>query len=320
MSFTLDTKVRCGVVAGGFDPATLTRQAKLAEAGGLDSLWVGDHIAFHVPVLESLSVLSFLAGITTRVQLGTSVYLLALRPPVVTAKIAATLDVLSAGRLIFGVGVGGEFPPEFEACGVPLAERGSRINETIPLLKQLWTQDRVRHEGTHFHFESLSLQPKPVQHGGPPIWIGGRKPVAFTRAGKLGDGYISHMVTPDFYRANLEKISQSSVGREAELHERPFGTAGLFFTVFDKSFDAAHRHAATVLSAIYRTDFDDAAKRYCLLGTASDILEQMREFVAAGTRHFIFSPLRDPLEFTQQIAEEILPEISTLLDKGKSTL
>ncbi len=316
MTLTLDTKIRCGVVAGGFDPATLAHQAKLAEAGGIDSLWVGDHIAFHVPVMESLSVLSFLAGITTRVRLGTSVYLLALRPPVVSAKIAATLDVLSAGRLILGVGVGGEFPPEFEACGVPTVERGSRVNETIPLLKKLWTQDRVHHAGEHFHFGPISLQPKPLQRGGPPIWVGGRKPIALQRAGKFGDGYISHMVTPEFYRANLEKIAQAAAGREAEFQNRPFGSAGLFFTVFDKSFEAAHRHATAALSAIYRTPFDDAAKRYCLLGTAADILAQMRAFAAAGTRHFIFSPLRDPLDFTTQVAKEILPEASSLLDES----
>lgn len=312
MQLPLDTKIRCGVIAGGFDPGTLTRQAQLAETGGLDSLWVGDHIAFHVPVMESLSVLNFLAGVTTRVQLGTCVYLLGLRPPVVAAKTAATLDVLSAGRLILGVGVGGEFPPEFEACGVPLAERGSRVDEAIPLLKQLWTQDRVEHTGRHFRFGPLALQPRPVQHGGPPIWVGGRKPVAFARAGKLGDGYISHMVTPEFYRANLEKIAHAAAGRAAQFQTRPFGTAGLFFTVFDKTFEAAQRHAANALGAIYRTPFEDASKRYCLLGTKEDILVRMREFVAAGTRHFIFSPLRNPLEFTQQIAEEILPALSSL--------
>ncbi len=314
MRLPIDTKIRCGVIAGGFDPVALTRQAKLAEAGGLDSIWVGDHVAFHVPVLDSLSVLNFLAGVTTRVQLGTCVYLLGLRPPVLAAKTAATLDLLSAGRLILGVGVGGEFPPEFEACGVPLAERGSRVNEAIPLLKELWTQNSVEHRGQHFQFGPIALHPRPVQQGGPPIWVGGRKPVAFVRAGKLGDGYISHMVTPEFYRANLEKISQAASGREAEFQTRPFGTAGLFFTVFDKSFEAAHRHAANALGAIYRAPFEDAAKRYCLLGTRDDILARMREFAAAGTRHFLFSPLRDPLEFTQQLVEEILPELASLSD------
>jgi len=164
--------------------------ARRAEAAGFDSLWTGDHVSFYIPILESLTLLSFVAAATERVKLGTAVYLLPLRHPTTTAKVAATLDVLSGGRLVLGVGVGGEFPPEFTACGVPVAERGSRANEAIGLLRRLWTESGVTHEGRHFQLGPVSIDPKPVQAGGPPILVGGRLPPALRRAGRLGDGYL----------------------------------------------------------------------------------------------------------------------------------
>jgi alkanesulfonate monooxygenase SsuD/methylene tetrahydromethanopterin reductase-like flavin-dependent oxidoreductase (luciferase family) len=147
--------VKCGVVvAGGSRDSTLD-SAQRAERLGYDSIWVGDHLSFHIPILESLTLLSFLAAATERVTLGTAVYLAPLRPPVAIAKITSTLDVLSAGRLTLGIGVGGEFPPEFEGVGVPVAERGSRTDETIEILRRLWSEDAVVHEGRHFRFGPL---------------------------------------------------------------------------------------------------------------------------------------------------------------------
>ncbi len=107
-------------------PEELFALARRSEELGFDSLWTGDHVAFHHPLYESLTLLASYAGITRRLKLGSAVYLLALRHPTVAAKITSTLDVLSGGRFIFGVGVGGENPKEFEACGVPVGERGAR--------------------------------------------------------------------------------------------------------------------------------------------------------------------------------------------------
>ena len=121
--------------------------AQRVEASGFDSIWTGDHVSFHNPLYESLTLLASYAGITKRIKLGTAVYLLALRHPTVVAKITSTLDVLSAGRLIFGVGVGGENPKEFEACGIPHHERGARVNEGIEVLRALWTQTPASFSG-----------------------------------------------------------------------------------------------------------------------------------------------------------------------------
>ena len=117
----------CGVVMTAQQRDQVMAVARRVEASGFDSIWVGDHISFYVPILESLTLLSFVAGVTERVRLGSGVYLLPLRHPTITAKVAATLDVLSGGRLDLGVGVGGEFPPEFEASGVPVWFRTAQV-------------------------------------------------------------------------------------------------------------------------------------------------------------------------------------------------
>ena len=308
----LDPRVQCGLVLGGLSRDAALTQAREAEALGFDSLWVGDHIAFHVPILESLSLVSFLAGATERVMLGTGVYLLPLRHPTLAAKSAATADLLSGGRLIFGVGVGGEYPPEFEASGVPVRERGTRMDEAIPLLRRLWTEERVAHEGKHYRFGPISPAPKPVQPGGPPIWIGGRSPTAMRRAGLLGDGYVSTMTSPERYRANLELIA-THAGNRTEKRAR-FGSGALLFTVLDASYERAVTRAGDMLSRVYNRPFHDAARKYCLLGRPEDALEQMRSFARAGVRHFLLASLLEPGGFAGEVAKHILPELPGLLE------
>jgi alkanesulfonate monooxygenase SsuD/methylene tetrahydromethanopterin reductase-like flavin-dependent oxidoreductase (luciferase family) len=113
------------------------------EALGFDSVWTGEHMLFHGPVTDGLITLAAFAGKSSRLTIGSAINLLPLRPPVVVAKAVSTLDVVSKGRFIFGVGVGGEFPKEFEACGVPHHERGQRANEAIEICRKLWTEDHV---------------------------------------------------------------------------------------------------------------------------------------------------------------------------------
>jgi len=303
----LQEKIECGAVMTAQDRAAVLRLARRFEDVGFDSLWVGDHVSFYIPILESLTTLAFLAGVTERVKLGTSVYLLPLRHPTTTAKVAATLDVLAGGRLLFGVGVGGEFPPEFEACGVPVTERGSRANEAIAVLRKLWTEPRAGYEGRHFRFAPVAIEPKPMQPGGPPILIGGRKEPAFRRAGSLGDGYISHMCSAEMYRDNLDKIRgyAHAAGRRAA----PFLTAAFLFTILDDDYDAALKKAEQLLQMIYNRPFGEAARKYCLLGRPEDCVEQLRRFQQSGCRHFVLSPLMDADEFAERASAGILPAI-----------
>jgi probable F420-dependent oxidoreductase len=304
------------MVMAGQDPAGVTDLAARIEGAGFDSIWAGDHISFHIPILESLTLLSFLAAATERVRLCTGVYLVPLRHPTTSAKVVATLDVLSGGRVTLGVGVGGEFPPEFEASGVPVGERGARTDEGIEIMRRLWSEDGVIHNGRHHAFGPVSIDPKPVQPGGPPIIVGGRKAPSMRRAGRLGDGYISHMCSADQYAENLQTIAGHAV--EAGRTETPFETVAFLFTVLDDDYEKALERAATLLERIYRVPFREAAKKYCLLGRPEDCLEQMQNFARAGTRHFVFSMLSDPAEFIEGYDRVIRPGLGSITLGGQA--
>lgn len=306
--------VDCGAVLSASDRAGILAGARRIEAAGFDSLWVGDHIAFHFPILESLTLLGFAAAATERVELGTSVYLLPLRHPTTTAKVTASLDVLSGGRLTLGIGVGGEYPTEFRASGVPVEERGSRSDEAIGILRRLWTEEDVEHRGRHFDLGPVSISPRPLQAGGPPILVGGRRPAALRRAGRLGDGYLSHMCSAARYRQNLDAIRRHA--REAGRREIPFRSAAFVFTLLDDVYERALDRAAGILERMYRVSFRDAARRYCLLGRPDDCLEQLQGFVDAGCRSFVLSPLGSHEEFVERAQAGLLGEIQGLKPRG----
>ncbi|HET8575556.1 MAG TPA: LLM class flavin-dependent oxidoreductase, partial [Methylomirabilota bacterium] len=252
--------------------------AQRCEALGYDSLWTGDHISFHNPLYESLTLLASYAGITKRVKLGTGVYLLALRHPTVAAKITSTLDVLSGGRLIFGVGVGGENPKEFEACGIPHKERGARVDEGIEVVRTLWRDAPATFKGRFTQFDGVSIDPKPVQKPAPPIWIGGRSDAALRRAGIRGDGWVSYVVNPERYAQSLAKIrdAAASVGRPLDN----FATAHLTFITVGRDHAAAKATWIRLLSKRYAQDFTPLADRYGIIGTPAQCAEQLETIAA----------------------------------------
>ncbi len=300
--------IRFGVSLPPHPPAEQLGLAERVEVLGFDSLWCGDHISFHTPLYESLTLLAFYAARTRSIKVGTAVYLLALRHPTAVAKITSTLDVLSGGRLIFGVGVGGENPKEFEACGVPMSERGARVNEGIEVLRALWTQTPASFSGRFVKFDGVSIDPKPVQPGGPPIWIGGRSDAALRRAGRLGDGWVSYVVTADRYRQSVEKIRAAALAAGRDLDR--FETAHLAFITIGKDYEKAKAAWVKRLSRRYNQDFGPLADKYGLIGTAAQCIEQLERFVEAGCRYFLLNPISEPHDEGEQIealASEILP-------------
>jgi probable F420-dependent oxidoreductase len=284
--------------------------AQRVEALGYDSLWTGDHVSFHHPMYESLTLLASYAPITRRIKLGTAVYLLALRHPTVAAKITSTLDVLCGGRLIFGVGVGGENPKEFEACGIPHRERGARVTEGIDVVRALWRDAPATFKGRFTEFEGVSLDPKPVQQPGPPIWIGGRSDAALRRAGRQGDGWVSYVVQPERYRQSLDKIRHAAAEAGRDLGR--FATAHLTFITVGRDYESAERVWVDRLSRRYAQDFGPLAKKYGVIGTPAQCVEQLGRFAEAGVNTFLMNPIV-PMEEEQAqleiIAADVIPAL-----------
>jgi probable F420-dependent oxidoreductase len=291
-------------------PAEQFDLVRRVEALGFESVWTGDHVSFHGPIHESLTLLATYVPITSRIRLGTAVYLLALRAPAIAAKATATLDALSGGRLIFGVGVGGENPKEFELCGVPHRERGARVTEGIEVVRTLWRQAPASFKGRFTQFENVSIDPKPVQQPGPPIWIGGRSDAALTRAGRQGDGWMSYVVQPERYGQSVDKIRAAAAAAGRRLDD--FAFAHLAFITVGRDWESAKRVWAEHLSRRYAQDFEPLARKYGIIGTPEQCAEQLARFQAAGCTYVVFNAIGDPRDERDQlerIAADVLPRL-----------
>jgi probable F420-dependent oxidoreductase len=325
MDLLLEDKLRIGLITihRRTEPATgpwlpsideLRELVELVESSGYDSLWCGDHISFPMAILDPLLQLAQAAVVSRRLMFGTSVYLLPLRHPVPVAKQVATLDHLTEGRFIFGVGVGGEFAREYEACGVPLKERGARLGEAIPLLRKLWSGEPVTYEGRFYQsFNNVPMQPPARQIGGPPIWCGGRSDAALARAGRLADGWIAYVVTPEMYKSAVDKIAAAA--KSAGRADAKFGTGHLLFTRLDDTYEKALDAATVSLSYRYAMDFRKPAERYAALGSPQQIADRMRAFHAAGVRHItldLVGPYEERNRQIERIAREVFPLLEDL--------
>jgi probable F420-dependent oxidoreductase len=195
--------VKVGVVAP--DDAAAVRRL---EEAGVDSLWVGGHVASPNPSPEPLVWLARLVEQTTSVAIGTATLLLPLYAPAIVAKQVADLDRASGGRLVLGVGVGGEHESDFAAAGVPRSERGSRTDEAVDLLRAFWTGAPVEHRGRHFTFDGVRIHPAPAQPGGPPIVVSGRSEAAMRRAAERGDGWMPYLCSPRWHRESVARIGE----------------------------------------------------------------------------------------------------------------
>jgi probable F420-dependent oxidoreductase len=170
--------------------------ARQAEELGFASVWVTDHlfvprtmeIIYRDNMLEPLTLLSHLAAVVSRVRLGTSVIILPYRNPIVVAKMLATIDQLSHGRLIFGAAVGW-MEEEFQALKAPFAERGALSDESLRMIRAIWANEVVSHQGSFYQYDNMQASPRPVQQPAPPIWIGGNSARARRRVAELGDGW-----------------------------------------------------------------------------------------------------------------------------------
>ena len=240
-------------------PQAILDLARVVEDAGYDEIDMFDHVTMghpaegrpsgpypaQMPLLEALVTLGAIAAVTRRVRLGTEVLVLPQRQPALVAKQVATLDILSGGRVRLGAGVGWQ-ASEFESLGVPFAERGRRMDECLQLLRHYWTEPSVTFHGRYYSAEAMAMDPKPVQPGGPPIWLGGGSEAALRRSGRLGDGWLAGGgERPETVEQKLAVIRAS-----AEQAGRDPATIGFQVQLGDpRDLDALAARAATFRSA-----------------------------------------------------------------------
>jgi len=291
--------VRLGINLPTFDPLRIggrprfVEAARLAEDSGFDAVWVGDHLHVPSPVYDSTVALAAVAATTTRVKLGFGVMLLGLRHPAWVAKQLTTIDALAPGRLLLGVGVGGEFPAEFEALGLNVRQRGRLLDQALAELPD-WLQGR-------------STPPlSPTISALPPIWVGGRSDAAMQRAARIGDGWLSTWMSTERIKEQGDALAEL-----AAAQGRPRPAVGLALSVHvDANEGRAREQAEDFTQAMYGMPFEKVA-RYTPVGSAERVAERIAAYADAGVDEFVLTPLTG--EPTAQIAR--LAELRELISR-----
>lgn len=219
------------------DPASAVRIAQAAEASGLESVWTGEHIVLpdpslpslplapDTPMLDTIVALTWIAAYTKRLRIASGIIVLPLRNPLLLAKELATLDVVSGGRLIVGVGAGW-MEAEFKALGVPMEKRGERMDDALRAMRAIWTMEHPEHDGPSISFRGITARPRPLQRPTPPIVIGGESPAAVRRAVTMGNGWYGFGLTVEQTKRHIENLR-----RVAVQHARPAELGNLEITV-----------------------------------------------------------------------------------------
>ena len=298
-----------GPAMGFVAPAHRDDVAEL-EALGAASLWVGGHIASRNPSPEPMVWLARLVEQTQRALIGTATLLLPLYPPAIVAKQLADLDRAANGRLAIGVGVGGEYASDFDACEVPIDERGSRTDEAITLLRRFWSAEPVSHTGRHHRYIDVRIHPAPAQQGGPPIIVTGRQPVAMRRGATLGDGWMPYLYSPDRYARSV-----ATIRTEAERIGRSLDTFSWLAYVFVSLDDDAARARLAALDFFGGTygkndNMTGMLDRVACVGNIEQVTSRLAEFVDAGVEHFVVAPIGpDPQAAARRLLAEVLPHL-----------
>jgi alkanesulfonate monooxygenase SsuD/methylene tetrahydromethanopterin reductase-like flavin-dependent oxidoreductase (luciferase family) len=285
------------------EAAPLLALAERAEGLGYDSIWVGDSILAR-PRHEPLTLLSAVAARTRRAELGTAVLLPALRNPVVLAHGIATLDQISEGRFILGVGIASDVPnirAEFVACGVPFEKRVGRMLEGLRLARELWTGKPVNWNG-RWVVEEATLGPVPHRPGGPPIWIGGMVRASLERVGRLYDGWFPNSPDPDRWRTQWDEIQV--IAREAGRDPgRLTGAVYLTMTIDDDTARAEERMNAFMQSYYGRPAAEMRARQATYAGPAEGAAEWLSSWTRAGASHLVLRFAGDPRHHLDAISK-----------------
>jgi alkanesulfonate monooxygenase SsuD/methylene tetrahydromethanopterin reductase-like flavin-dependent oxidoreductase (luciferase family) len=294
--------------------------ARKAESLGYDSLSVNDHIVFRTGWLDSLTALSTVSAVTTRIKLGTSVLNIVVRNPVICAKSLSAIDILSCGRL-FAAGVGpGSHKGDYEVCGIPFEQRWSRFNEALEILRMVWNnKDReydnmksstcIDYAGKYYHLEKISIEPKPFQKPHPPIFIGtwGSSDAGLRRVAKYGDGWMAsaYNITPDKFKEKWKILLsyRQTLGKDIQSFENSVMS---MFGYIDDDRNKVHRMAKDVLSPALGRPAEEL-ENLLLFGSTDHCLKKIRTLSEAGVKRIHFWPVSNYLEQIEAFRNDIVP-------------
>jgi probable F420-dependent oxidoreductase len=284
-------------------PENVVNFAKKCEAIGCDSMWAIDRIAYDN--LDALTILGAAAGATQNIRLGTSVLLANTRHPVHLAKIIASLDFISNGRITLGLGFGSR-ESDYKAVEVAYEHRGSRAVEQVQLMKRLWTQDNVSHRGKFFNVENLTIGPRPIQKPHPPVWTGGSAEAALKRAGTWADGFISGSAAIAEFQATWDKIASYAVaaGRNPNEIEK----ASLAFMALHDDKSKAIKSIEDYTMRYYgrlRGDVEPVS----IVGSAAQCVDKIEYFFSKGINTLIIGVANPDPRQLDLFGENVLPQV-----------
>jgi len=287
------------------DPSFIRNYLARAETLGFHSAWVVEQIVGSIPSLEPIELLTYAAAVTTRMRLGTAVLLTALRDPVHTAKSLTTLDHLSGGRLMVGIGLGGQ-PAVYPAYGLRADRRAERFAEGIRVMKRLWTEPRVTFEGEFFKLQNLPQEPKPLQKPHPPLWFGAHHPDALKRTAELGDGFMGAGSLSTAKFADEVKLLRQLLA-EAKRDAAAFPVAKRVYIAVDRDKARAGKRLTEWFGTFYGRP--QMAEEVSVWGPPDECVAGLKQVVAGGAGMLMLNPVFDEMEHLEVFASAIAPKL-----------
>jgi probable F420-dependent oxidoreductase len=283
-------------------PENVVNFARKCEGMGCQSMWTIDRIAYDN--LEPLTILGAAAGATEKIRLGTSILLGNTRHPAHLAKIVATLDFISNGRITLGLGFGSR-ESDYKAVEIPYEHRGSRAVEQVELMKRLWTEDNVTHKGKFYKVENLSVGPRPVQKPHPPIWTGGSAEAALKRAGTWADGYISGSSAIADFHVTWDKIAGYAVAASRNPNEIEKASLAFMAIADDKAKAIKTIEDYTMR---YYGRLRGEIEPVSIVGSAAQCAEKIDYFFSKGIDALIIGVANPDPEQLDLFGEKVLPQ------------
>jgi probable F420-dependent oxidoreductase len=292
---------------GPTDMEHVRRFAVRAETLGYDSLWLQERIIGDFTMLEPVTLLSYVAAITTKLKLGTSVILLPLRNPLQLAKAYSTLDVMSGGRAVLGVGLGGGHLGSHEdVFGYSREGRVTRFTEAVQIIKLLWTEPKSSFQGRYWNFTEISMEPKPLQKPHLPVIFGGHHDKALQRAVKFANGWMGagSSSSASFIReaARLRNFLDESKRDPASFH-----IAKRVYLAVDDDKARGEQRIREWFAGRYKNA--DLGPKVSIWGSSAECTEKIQEIVHAGAQHIVFNPMFDEMEHLEICAKDIMPHL-----------